>query len=105
MKAPHKIALESLGPFLERLIQDQYREDQFGGLCCRSCGLPVRWATSYLSIHYHELCAGPATVTTRPLPYCVQCEGEPAERDTLGCVHVEWKPRRADAIITGRALT
>lgn len=107
MKTPQKIPLVELGPFLERLIQEQYREDEFGGLRCRRCDLPVRWATSHFSVHTMDTgsgCAGPGTVTTRPLPYCLQCEGEPPERDCLGCVHVPWRPRHPDLIITaGRA--
>lgn len=102
MRVPQKIPLVELRAVLEQGIQEQFREDEFGGLRCRRCDLPVRFATAHLSIHNMTLdnggCAGPGMVTTRPLPYCAQCEGEPPERDCVGCVHVEWRARRADQI-------
>lgn len=102
MKAPRGISLEDLGAVLTQAIAERYLEDEFGGLRCRGCDLPVRWATWHFSVH-NLGCAGPGIVTTRPLPYCLVCEGEPAERDVYGCVHVHWKPRTDFAISSGGA--
>ena len=104
MKTPEKVPLLELRDVLEQQIQMRYAEDPFGGLRCRRCGLPVHCTTAHFSLHFMENpCAGPGTVTTRPLPYCRECEGEPRERDAYGCAHLEWQPGEPAVSIAGRS--
>lgn len=71
-------------------LADQNISHDFGfGQRHRACWTPIKAATLYVSVHVAEFpkCGGFGEVLQLPLPYCPQCEGEPADTPR-SCVHV-----------------
>lgn len=90
MEAPRiGLSLEDLNAAIKAHNEQMY-EDTNEGLRCKACGSGVKSVPCAVSIHRTApggRCEGfGEDVEHFPLPYCPQCEGEPASRST--CVHI-----------------